>query len=155
MADNQNTIRLFIEKALPVISGVSQKTGNAWRKQEYVGKTLDQYPKTVLFSLFGDAIDMIGIQQGLAYDVTIEIESRSFVDRNGNERWSTDVKCVNANPVESLMQPQQAAPMASPSGYPQQQFQQPMQQQYAQPQPQYVQQQMGFAPQQDQTNVPF
>ena len=41
---------------LPLQEGIS-KAGNAWKKQEYVLETEEQYPRKVCFNLFGDKVD--------------------------------------------------------------------------------------------------
>ena len=38
---------------LPAREGVSQRTGNAWKMQEYVIETHDTYPKKCCFNIFG------------------------------------------------------------------------------------------------------
>lgn len=90
------SITLLIEKALPIQSGVSAKSGNAWTRQEFIGKTIDQYPKTVVFNLFGDAINQNPIMEGHTYNVHLDIESRPYTDKSGNERWSTSVSAWKA-----------------------------------------------------------
>ena len=46
---------------LPEVSG-SSKSGNAWRKQEFIVETGGQYPKKVCVSLWGDKIDQFGLK---------------------------------------------------------------------------------------------
>ena len=46
-------------------SGVSQRTGNQWMTQEYVIEVPGQYPKKMLFNIFGeDRIKQFNIQMG-------------------------------------------------------------------------------------------
>ena len=42
--------------ALPEMSGVS-KSGNNWKKREYVLETQETYPRKVHFDFFGDRAD--------------------------------------------------------------------------------------------------
>lgn len=66
--------------------GVS-KTGNEWKKQEYVIETQEQYPKKVCFQLFGaDRIAQAAIQAGEIITVHIDIESREY-----QGRWYTNI----------------------------------------------------------------
>ena len=63
---------------LPEQGGIS-KTGNEWKKQEYVLETHDQYPKKVCFQLFGaDRIAQAAIQPGEELTVFFDIESREY-----------------------------------------------------------------------------
>ncbi len=72
--------------ALPEQSGVS-KTGNSWKKREYVLETLDTYPKKVHFDLFGDRADQYPLNVGEVVNLSFDIESREF-----NGRWYTSIR---------------------------------------------------------------
>ncbi|MDR0537516.1 MAG: DUF3127 domain-containing protein [Tannerellaceae bacterium] len=89
--------------ALPATEGVS-RTGNRWKKQEFVLETQEQYPKKVCFGLFGsDRIDQAAIREGEVITAFIDIESREF-----NGKWYTN---VNAWKVE------RAASGGAPTGF--------------------------------------
>jgi len=79
-----------IIQVLPPQSGVS-KSGNTWRKQEYVLETLDSYPKQVKFDFFGERIDENKMDIGDIVTVQYDIESREF-----NGRWYTDIHAYKA-----------------------------------------------------------
>ncbi|MCD8044821.1 MAG: DUF3127 domain-containing protein [Tannerellaceae bacterium] len=71
---------------LPAQGGTS-KTGNEWKKQEYVIETHDQYPKKVCFQIFGaDKIEQANIQAGEELKVFFDIESREY-----QGRWFTNI----------------------------------------------------------------
>ncbi len=71
---------------LPEQGGTS-KTGNEWKKQEYVLETHDQYPKKVCFQIFGaDKIQQAGIQPGEEVRVYFDIDSREY-----QGRWYTNI----------------------------------------------------------------
>ena len=91
-----------IIQVLPQASGVS-KAGNNWRKQEYVLETKDQYPRKVLFNFFNNAIDQYPLQVGDDIILSFDLESRSYVGRDGVERWSTDVRGFKAEKVDAGM----------------------------------------------------
>ena len=77
---------------LPEVGGTS-KSGNEWKKQEYVLETIDQYPKSVCFQMFGaDRITQAAIQLGEVVTVFFDIESREYMGR-----WYTN---INAWKVE-------------------------------------------------------
>ena len=81
---------------LPAQGGVS-KTGNEWKKQEYVLETHDQYPKKVCFQIFGaDRIEQAAIQPGEELTVSFDIDSREY-----QGRWFTN---INAWKVERAVQ---------------------------------------------------
>ena len=63
---------------LPLQSGVG-KTGNAWKKQEFVIETQEAYPKKVCIQLWGDkADDLDPIQIGDMITASINVESRNL-----------------------------------------------------------------------------
>ena len=75
-----------VQTVLPLQSGTS-KSGNEWKKQEYILETSEQYPRKVKFDLFGDKVDQYPLQVGNIVTISVNIESREF-----NGRWYTDVR---------------------------------------------------------------
>lgn len=71
---------------LPEVSG-SSKSGNAWRKQEYILETGGQYPKKVCVSLWGDKIDQFSLKVGEQVSLALDVESKEY-----NGRWYTELK---------------------------------------------------------------
>lgn len=72
--------------ALPEQSGTS-RTGNPWKKREYVLETQETYPRKVAFTLFGDRVDQYPVAIGETVTVSFDIESREY-----NGRWYTDIR---------------------------------------------------------------
>ena len=90
---------------LPEQGGTS-KSGNEWKKQEYVLEMNDQsqYPKKVCFQIFGaDRIAQAAIQPGETLTVSIDIDSREY-----QGRWCTN---ISAWKVE---RPKAGAPLSAP-----------------------------------------
>lgn len=78
--------------AMPAQSGVSQRSGNAWMSQEYVLEVPAQYPKRMVFRIFGeDRIKQYNIQQG-EQNVTIQFDIDAH-EYNG--RWFNEIRCYN------------------------------------------------------------
>ena len=75
-------IRGRLIQVLPMASGVS-KAGNSWRKQEYILETFDQYPRKVIFNFFNNTIDQYPLQVGEDIILSFDLDSRSFVGRDG------------------------------------------------------------------------
>lgn len=108
-------IRGRIIQILPLASGVS-RTGNNWRKQEYVLETFDQYPRKVIFNFFNNTIDQYPLQMGEDIILSFDLESRSYVGRDGVERWSTDVRGWKVEKADAQVNaPQYGAPAAAPA----------------------------------------
>lgn len=73
----------IIQTAMPEQSGVTA-AGKAWRRKDFIllyDNTNAQYPKTVLFSVMGDNIDKLTIQQGVEYEVEIDFTTREYNGR--------------------------------------------------------------------------
>ena len=76
---------------LPANSGVSQRTGNAWRTQTFVMETIEQYPKKIPFEVFGeDRIKQFNIQNGETLTISFDIDGREY-----NGRWYPSIKDNN------------------------------------------------------------
>lgn len=69
-------------------SGVARSSGNSWMTQEFVIETQDQYPKKMVFSIFGeDKIQQAAINIGDIIKVYFDIDAREF-----NGRWYNDIR---------------------------------------------------------------
>lgn len=86
--------------ALPEVSGVS-KSGNNWKKREYVLETLESFPKKIHFDFFGDKAEQFPLNVGDNIRLSFDIESREW-----NGRWFTSIRGWKAEPAD-------AAPAAS------------------------------------------
>lgn len=95
-------------------SGVSQRTGNSWMTQEYVMEIPGQYPRHMVFNIFGeDRIKQFNIQMNEDVTVQFDIDAREF-----NGRWYNDIRAYN---VVRGAAPVVAAPEAGATPFPPQQ----------------------------------
>ncbi len=99
---------------LPEQGGIS-KTGNEWKKQEYVLETHDQYPKKVCFQIFGaDRIAQAAIQPGEELTVSFDIDSREY-----QGRWFTNISAWKVERAGATapqgMTPENFAPASAPT----------------------------------------
>lgn len=99
----------FIGKIIAVLpekGGVSSRTGNEWKAQEYVieDSASGQYPRRMCFEVFGaDRIAQFNIQMGQELKVSFDIDANQWQDRWFNR--------IRAWKVEPAVQSQVAAPM--------------------------------------------
>ena len=104
-----------IIKALDQRTGVSSRTGNPWKMQDFViEETMGQFPKRMVFNVFGeDNLNRFNLQEGQEVTVSFDINAREY-----NGRWYNDVRAWNvvaATPaVPIAAQPADAQPQAAP-----------------------------------------
>ena len=124
----------IISQALPVQSGVSQRSGQPWAKGAYVIQhEQGQYPKYLCFEVFGqDNLNNFNLQVG--EQVTIHLNADSHANPKNPAQWFNEIRCWKVE--RGQMMQQQGMPMQQ--GYQQSMYQQPMQQGY-QPQQGYQQ----------------
>ena len=64
------------------------KNGSQWEKQDFIVETMEQYPKKVCISAWGDKVkEVSGIGPGDVIKVSFNVESREY-----NGRWYTDIR---------------------------------------------------------------
>ena len=103
--------------------GVSQRTGNSWKTQEFVIETHEQYPRKCVFNVFGeDRLREFNIQVGEELTVSFDIDAREF-----NGRWYNDIRAWRVVRVDP------SAVAAAPAAAPQPQAYAPQPQQPAAP----------------------
>ena len=113
------TIQGKIIKFLPRVEGESQK--GHWVKAGFVIEYGDEYPTKAAFTIFGEQRlqQCAGLKEGMEVTVNFNPQSREF-----NDRWYTDLQCVNVFPVQQAQtvpqQPtsQQYAPQAPTTAQP-------------------------------------
>lgn len=109
---------------LPERSGISAR--GEWKCQTYVIETQEQYPKKMVFDVFGaDRIVNFGIQVGMVVDVSFDIDAHEYQGRYFNQIRAWDVKNVaRQNPAQGVnyngnaQAGAQAAQSAQPSAGP-------------------------------------
>lgn len=89
--------------ALPVKSGTSAR--GEWQVQEFVLETHDQYPKKMVFSVFGsDRLERFKVQTGQEVSVAFDIDAHEY-----NGRWFNSIRAYDVR---------QVVPGAAPAGAP-------------------------------------
>lgn len=76
---------------MPMRSGVSSQSGNSWASQDYVLEIPGQYPKKMLFNVFGeDRIKQFGLVQGAEVTVSFDIDAHEY-----NGKWFNQIRAFN------------------------------------------------------------
>jgi len=80
-------VRGKIVTVLPVQTGEGKN--GTWKKQDYVidYDQQSQYPRKMMFNLWGDKIDQFNIQEGQSVKVSFDIDCREY-----NGRWYNDIR---------------------------------------------------------------
>ena len=93
---------------LPAREGTSAR--GPWKSQEYVIETHDQYPKKMVFNIFGaDRIEQFAIKAGEEINVSFDIDAHEY-----NGRWFNNVRAWNIQRVDDTAAQAGGAPMAAP-----------------------------------------
>jgi hypothetical protein len=72
-------------------SGVSARTGNSWMSQEYVLEVPGQYPRKMVFRIFGEErIKNFNIQAGEEVTVQFDIDAHEW-----QGRWFNEIRAFN------------------------------------------------------------
>lgn len=81
----------------PVQTGEGRN--GVWKKQEYVIEydPNAQYPKKMMFNLWGDKIDQYNIQEGQGLRVSFDIDCREY-----NGRWYNDIRAWKIEADDSV-----------------------------------------------------
>ena len=91
---------------LPARGGTSARTGAAWKSQEFVIETFDQYPRKCVFRIFGeDRLNQMNVQLGEVLRVSFDIDAHEY-----NGRWYTDVRAWR------VVKKDQGQPVAAAAG---------------------------------------
>lgn len=79
---------------LPERSGVSAR--GEWKSQDYVIETHDQYPRKMVFGVFGaDRISRFNIQVGQEVSISFDIDAHEYQGRWFNNIRAFDVRQVD------------------------------------------------------------
>ena len=91
-----------IIKEYPAKEGVSSRTGNAWKAQEFVIQTKDQYPRACLFRVFGaDKLEQFNLHQGDTVHVWLDINARAWQDKYFNDISAFRVDHIDPNSINT------------------------------------------------------
>ena len=106
-----NQLTGVIEQVLAPTSGTSS-SGNAWTKQTFVLKTVEQYPKHCAFTVFGaEKLAKFNIQQGETVTVYLDIDAHEY-----QGKWYNSINAyrVDRPGQQQNQQPQQSVPQQQP-----------------------------------------
>lgn len=105
-----------VKAILPIVTGVSKRTGNPWASMDFVLETQEQYPKCCCFKIFGqDRINSYNLQMGEIITACFDINAHEH-----NGRWYNEVNCFAIKRNGEIVQVQQTQPQRQPqaSQYP-------------------------------------
>lgn len=107
---------------LPERGGTSARTGSEWKLGSYVLETIEQYPKKMVFEVFGsDRIAQFNIQVGETMTVSFDIDAHEYQGRwfNGIRAWKVDRNIQPVDPMTGAPAAAPAMPNMAPFGAPQ------------------------------------
>ena len=107
-----------IAEVMPVVSGVSDRTGNPWKSQEYLFEYFAwsgaKYANRLVARVFGeDDIAKFNLKQGEEVTLTIRFDANKSKD---GSRWFNEIRINNVERSQGTQlpaQPQIVAPQAA------------------------------------------
>lgn len=80
--------------------GVSSRTGNKWKSQDYVIEWIEgQYPRHCIFNIYGEErIAQMNLQMGQEYTISLDIDAHEY-----NGRWFNDLRAWRALPPQTAV----------------------------------------------------
>ena len=104
-----------IAEVMPVVSGVSDRTGNAWKSQEYLFEYFAwsgaRYPNRMVARVFGeDDIAKFNLKQGEEVTLTVRLDANKSKD---GSRWFNEIRISNVERAAATQQP--AQPQIAPA----------------------------------------
>lgn len=107
-----------IAEVMPVVSGISDRTGNPWKSQEYLFEYFAwsgaKYANRMVARVFGeDDIAKYNLKQGEEVTLTIRFDANKSKD---GSRWFNEIRISNVERPQGTQQPaqaQNAAPQAA------------------------------------------
>ena len=90
-------VRGKVITVLPVQTGEGRN--GVWKKQDYVIEydQNSQYPRRMMFNLWGDKIDQYNIQEGQMLRIGFDIDCREY-----NGRWYNDIRAWKVEADDGL-----------------------------------------------------
>ena len=88
--------------------GVSNRTGNEWKAKSYVLEVPGEFPRKLVFDVFGaDRLQAFNLQIGETVTVSFDIDAHEY-----NGRWFNDVRAFRIDRGQAAPTPApEAAPM--------------------------------------------
>ncbi|MDR2409917.1 MAG: DUF3127 domain-containing protein [Bacteroidales bacterium] len=100
-----------VQQILPQQSGTGKN--GAWSKREFIVETLEQYPRKVCMSVWGEKSENLDQQYpvGTLVKASINIESREY-----NGKWYTDVRAWKVDIATAEDNPPDISFIVNPTG---------------------------------------
>ena len=109
-----------IAEVMPVVSGISDRTGNPWKSQEYLFEYFAwsgaKYANRMVARVFGeDDIAKFNLKQGEEVTLTIRFDANKSKD---GSRWFNEIRISNVERPQGTQQPTQATNAPQPNNNP-------------------------------------
>ena len=109
-----------IAEVMPVVEGISERTGNPWKSQEYLFEYFAwsgaKYANRLVARIFGeDEIAKFNLKQGEEVTLTIRFDANKSKD---GSRWFNEIRINNVERPQAAQQPAQAAQQAPQAAKP-------------------------------------
>ena len=109
----------IITRVFPKQEGVSQRTGTAWARQQFlIQHESGQYPKSLVFDVNGvERINNFGLAQGQQVTVHLAVNAREYPAGSG--KFFNSIEAWKVDHIPTANQPAQPASKPAPAPQPQ------------------------------------
>ena len=94
--------------------GISKRTGNSWKKQEFVLETIEQYKKKIPFEVFGEErIKNFNLQLNDVVTIKFDVDSSEYKGKYYAKCTCFGIERQGQQPAQQQAQAAQPAPQAA------------------------------------------
>ena len=109
-------VQVKVISKLDIVEGVSKSTGKEFKYFNFIGETIEQYPRKIAFEVFGEKrIANCQVNVNEVHNVSFDVESREFEGRwfTKASAWKTEIVSSSAmGEQQQTQQPEEAKTVA-------------------------------------------
>ena len=110
-------VQVKVISKFDIVEGVSKSTGKEFKYFNFIGETIEQYPRKIAFEAFGEKrIANCQVNENDVYNVSFDVESREFEGKwyTKASAWKTELVSSSAMGDQQQTQQPEEAKTVSP-----------------------------------------
>lgn len=115
-------VQVKIISKFDIVEGVSKSTGKEFKYFNFIGETIEQYPRKIAFDVFGEKrISNCQVNENEVYNISFDVESREFDGRWYTKASAWKSELVSSSAIGEQQQTHQPEDAQTAASIPQQQ----------------------------------